>query len=88
MNNKEHNMSCTRRNFLASSSAALWMAGGCRHMAGNGGLTVDGIRIGVQMWSVDELWKADPAESFRRLRALGYVGVQSLGFYSMNWEKA
>lgn len=81
-------MNCTRRNFLAgSSAAALWMAGGCCHLAGNGGLSVNGIKIGVQMWSVADLWKADPVDAFRKLRALGYVGVQSIGFYYMNWDE-
>ncbi len=81
-------MNCSRRNFLAgSSAAALWMAGGCCHLAGNGVLTVKGIKIGVQMWSVADLWKANPVEAFRRLRALGYVGVQSIGFYTMNWDE-
>ncbi len=45
------------------------------------------LRLGVQMWSVDELWRKDPAGSFRRLRALGYEGVQSLGFYKMDWNE-
>lgn len=45
------------------------------------------LKLGVQMWSVDKLWKSDPAGSFRRLRALGYEGVQSLGFYNMDWNE-
>lgn len=51
------------------------------------GLSVNGIRIGVQMWSVSELWKQDPAGAFRRLKELGYDGVQSIGFYSMDWDE-
>ena len=81
-------MNCTRRNFLAASSAAaLWTAGGCCHFAGNGGLAVKGVKIGVQMWSVNDLWKKDPADAFRKLKALGYDGVQSIGFYTMNWDE-
>ena len=80
-------MNLTRRNFLAASSAAaLWTAGGCCSMGG-GKLAVNGVRIGVQMWSVNDLWKKDPADAFRRLKALGYDGVQSIGFYSMNWDE-
>ena len=45
------------------------------------------LRLGVQMWSVDDLWRKDPAGAFRRLRALGYEGVQSLGFYTMDWNE-
>lgn len=45
------------------------------------------LRLGVQMWSVDELWRKDPAGAFRRLRSLGYEGVQSLGFYKMDWNE-
>ena len=43
------------------------------------------LRLGVQMWSVNDLWRKDPAGAFRRLRSLGYEGVQSLGFYRMDW---
>ncbi len=49
--------------------------------------SINGIRIGVQMWSVSELWKQNPAEAFRRLKALGYDGVQSIGFYEMDWDE-
>ena len=81
-------MNLTRRNFLAASSAAaLWTAGGCCHFAGNCALAVKGMKIGVQMWSVNDLWKKDPADAFRKLKALGYDGVQSIGFYSMNWDE-
>ena len=74
----------TRREFLKDSSfAALFAAGGCR-LADFGGFAVNGIRIGVQMWSVNDLWKKDPAGAFRRLKALGYDGVQSLAFYDMD----
>lgn len=45
------------------------------------------LRLGVQMWSVDDLWRKDPVGAFRRLRALGYEGVQSLGFYKMDWNE-
>ena len=51
------------------------------------GISVNGIRIGVQMWSVSELWKKAPAGAFRRLKALGYDGVQSIGFYEMDWDE-
>lgn len=39
------------------------------------------------MWSVDDLWRRNPAGAFRRLRAMGYTGVQSFGFYSMDWDE-
>ena len=67
-------MNLSRRDFLtASSAAALWTAGGCCHFAGKGGLAVNGVRIGVQMWSVNDLWKKDPAGAFRKLKALGWA---------------
>ena len=28
------------------------------------------LNVGVQMWSVDDIWKKDPAGALRRLRAL------------------
>ena len=73
----------TRREFLQIGTlAALGAAAGCK-TAPRGGLAVNGVRIGVQMWSVDDLWKGNPAEAFRRLKAMGYDGVQSEGFYFM-----
>lgn len=73
----------TRREFMQIGTlAALGAAAGCK-TAPRGGLAVNGVRIGVQMWSVDDLWKGNPAEAFRRLRAMGYDGVQSEGFYFM-----
>ena len=78
----------SRREFLRSAAvASLWAAGGCRALSSGDGLTVGGVRIGVQMWSVDKLWKKDPVTALRRLRALGYEGVQSLGFYTMDWDE-
>ena len=82
-------MNLSRRDFLRASSAAaaLCAMGGCRSFCGKGALSVNGVKIGVQMWSVAELWKKDPVDAFRRLKALGYDGVQSIGFYSMNWDE-
>ncbi len=45
------------------------------------------LEIGCQMWSVDDIWKKDPAGALRRLRAMGYAGVQSMGFFSMDWDE-
>ena len=79
-----------RRAFLKSSAfAALAGAfGGCSTFCGEEkGFAVNGIRVGVQMWSVNELWKKDPVGAFRRLKALGYDGVQSFGFLAMDWNE-
>ena len=75
-----------RREFLRTSAFASLAAalGGCRSFCGEG-FAVNGIRIGVQMWSVNDLWKKDPVDAFRRLKALGYDGVQSFGFLAMDW---
>lgn len=75
-----------RRKFL--ETGVLAALAGCT-VAPRGGekLSVNGIGIGVQMWSVNNLWKKDPAGAFRRLKALGYDGVQSFGFYSMDWNE-
>ena len=73
----------TRREFLELGAlAALGTAAGCRTACGQP-LTVNGLRIGVQMWSVNDLWKKDPAAAFRRLKAMGYDGVQSINFFFM-----
>ena len=78
----------SRREFLRASAFASLAAalGGCRTFRRES-LAVNGIRIGVQMWSVDKLWKSDPAEAFARMKALGYDGVQSFGFYGMDWDE-
>ena len=71
----------TRREFMQIGTlAALGAAAGCK-TAPRGGLAVNGVRIGVQMYSIDDLWKDDPAAAFRRLRAMGYDGVQSVHFF-------
>ena len=78
-------MTFTRRGFVgAGALAAIGAAAGCRSLAGDGAMAVDGIRIGVQMWSVSMIWKKDPAAAFRRLKALGYDGVQSFAFFEMD----
>ena len=74
----------TRRAFLELGAlAALGVPAGCR-TACERALAVNGIRIGVQMWSVNDLWKKAPAAAFRRLKAMGYDGVQSINFFSMD----
>ncbi len=77
----------TRREFL--ELGALAALAGCASARCGGGktLSVNGIKIGVQMWSVNDLWKKNPVDAFRRLKALGYDGVQSFGFYAMDWSE-
>lgn len=78
-----------RREFLKTSAFASLAAafGGCGTFKGGEGFAVNGIRIGVQMWSVNDLWKKDPVDAFRKLKALGYDGVQSFGFLAMDWNE-
>ena len=73
----------TRREFLELGALAA-IAGSARAFGGEGPLAVNGVRIGVQMWSVNDLWKKSPADAFRRLKAMGYDGVQSFGFLAMD----
>ena len=74
----------TRREFLQMGAlAALGAATGCKTAPCGDGFAVNGIRIGVQMWSVNDLWKDDPATAFKRLKAMGYDGVQSVNFFFM-----
>jgi len=77
-----------RREFLKTTAFASLAAalGGCRSLAGEG-FAVNGVKVGVQMWSVNDLWKKDPVDAFRRLKALGYDGVQSFGFLAMDWNE-
>ena len=75
----------TRREFIGMGAlAALQAAAGCRMAEAGRQLSVNGIRIGVQMWSVNDLWKKSPADALRRLKAMGYDGVQSFGFLAMD----
>ena len=76
----------TRREFLELGALAA-LAGSARAFGGEMPLAVKGIRIGVQMWSVNDLWKKNPADALRRLKALGYDGVQSFGFLAMDWNE-
>ena len=57
-----------RREFLGMGTlAALGAAAGCR-TCNHEPLAINGIRIGVQMYSVSELWKSDPAAAFKRFK--------------------
>ena len=67
----------TRREFLKLGSMAALASCAAARCKGETPLAVNGIRIGVQMWSVNDLWKKNPADALRRLKALGYDGVQS-----------
>ena len=51
-----------RREFLKVSSLAAAAAAldGCRSFGGSG-FAVNGIKVGVQMWSVNDLWKKENA---------------------------
>ena len=76
----------TRREFLELGALAA-MAGGARAFGGESPFAVNGVRVGVQMWSVNDLWKKSPADAFRRLKAMGYDGVQSFGFLAMDHDE-
>ena len=77
----------TRREFLTLGSLAALAGCAAAPCRGESPLAVNGIRIGVQMWSVNDLWKKNPADALRRLKALGYDGVQSFGFLAMDWNE-
>lgn len=82
----------TRRGFIGTCSlaAAGFGIGGCKSPFGGASsdsLAVKGIRIGVQMWSIDKIWKNNPAAAFRRLKDMGYDGVQSIGFLKLDHDE-
>ena len=54
-------------------AAGCATCGGARH-----------LRLACQMWSVNEIWKKDPAGALAKMRALGYEGVQSMAFWQWN----
>ena len=69
-------MTISRRGFVGMLAAAAGaFAAGCTTCAGGRKL-----RLAVQMWSVEKLWKKDLPGAFAKLRAMGYEGVQSLAF--------
>ena len=77
-----------RREFIKMGAfAALGTAAGCRTAATGGSMAVNGIRIGVQMWSINDIWKKDPVTAFRKLKAMGYDGVQSVNFFLMDHDE-
>lgn len=91
-------MQSTRRSFLhLSACAALGAASGCASTkpesaprCGGHGVGVcpeSKLRLACQMWSVNDIWKKNPQDAFRRMRALGYEGVQSFGFLAMNHDE-
>lgn len=70
-------MNADRRTFLGLLAATAGaFATGCCSVGGSGRR----LRLAVQMWSVDKLWRKDLPGSFAKLRAMGYEGVQSLAF--------
>ena len=77
----------TRREFLKLGSLAALAGCATTPCDGEKPLAVNGIRIGVQMWSINDLWKKNPADALRCLKALGYDGVQSFGFLAMNHDE-
>ena len=67
-----------RRDFIGMGALAALSAATGGRTYGEEPFAVNGIRIGVQMYSVSELWKSNPAAAFRKLKAMGYDGVQSV----------
>lgn len=75
-------MQTTRKDFMAALAAAAGaFAAGCATYGGGRPL-----RLACQMWSVNEIWKKDPADALAKMRALGYEGVQSMAFWQ--WDRA
>lgn len=72
-------MKIGRRDFLASLAAAGACATGCVS-SGVG----KAPRLACQMWSVNAIWKKDPAAALAKMRAMGYEGVQSMAFWKWN----
>lgn len=43
------------------------------------------MRLACQLWSVNDIWKSDPAGTLAKLRGMGYEGVQSMAFWK--WDR-
>ncbi len=71
-----------RRDFLAALAAAAGaLTTGCTTCCGG----QRKIRLACQMWSVNDIWKKEPADALKKMRALGYEGVQSMAFWT--WDR-
>lgn len=74
--------SMKRRDFLTALGAAAGaFATGCATV----GDTRAHLRLACQMWSVNEIWKKDPAGTLAKMRDLGYEGIQSMAFWK--WDR-
>lgn len=72
-----------RREWLQIMAAAAGaFAAGCETC----GLGKRGLRLACQMWSVSELWKKNPADALKKMKAMGYEGIQSMAFWQ--WKRA
>ena len=74
-------MVLNRRDFVETlAAAAATFSAGCATCGGGRHL-----RLACQMWSVNEIWRKDPAGALAKMRALGYEGVQSMAFWQ--WDR-
>ena len=74
-------MNVNRRDFMGTLAAAAGaFAAGCATCGG-----ARHLRLACQMWSVNEIWKKDPADALVKMRALCYEGVQSMAFWQ--WDR-
>ncbi|MGN0853620.1 MAG: sugar phosphate isomerase/epimerase family protein [Kiritimatiellia bacterium] len=67
-----------RREWLEMMAAAAGaFAAGCT-ACGRGGT---GLRLACQMWSVNDLWRKNPADALAKMKGMGYEGIQSMAFW-------
>jgi len=74
----------SRRQFLIGSgfgAVALATSGGARSTRA---ADLPGKRPGIQLYTINEAMRADPAGSLKRLRQIGFVEVESAGFGTLS----
>ena len=65
---------------MMAAAASVFAAGCATCGSGKKG----GLRLACQMWSVNDLWKKDPAGALKKMKAMGYEGIQSMAFWQWN----
>lgn len=78
-------MKIDRREFVRlMAGAAGAMAGGCALPPMGGGM-----KLGCQLWGVKDIWqkRGDVLSVFPDLAAMGYEGVQSMGFWKCDADR-
>src|SRR5437016_1159013 len=74
----------SRRQFLTGSGSFAVAALAAGALPLHTLAAASGKRAGIQLYTINEAMRADPAGSLKRLREIGFVAVESAGFGSLS----